>query len=87
MSTPLTPYNSGESKKQQVATMFNNVAGTYDFLNHFFSIGIDKLWRRKLVKLIGQNQPKIILDVATGTADFPDVAVLRHAGLVVTEIN
>lgn len=55
MSTPLTPYNSGESKKQQVATMFNNVAGTYDFLNHFFSIGIDKLWRRKLVKLIGQT--------------------------------
>ena len=70
MSTPLTPYNSGESKKQQVATMFNNVASTYDFLNHFFSIGIDKLWRRKLVGLIGQNQPKIILDVATGTADL-----------------
>lgn len=70
MGTPLTPYNTGESKKQQVATMFNNVAGTYDFLNHFFSVGIDKLWRRKLVKLIGKTHPKMILDVATGTADL-----------------
>lgn len=70
MGTPLTPYNSGESKKQQVATMFNNVAGTYDFLNHFFSLGIDKLWRKKLVKLIGESRPKRILDVATGTADL-----------------
>jgi demethylmenaquinone methyltransferase/2-methoxy-6-polyprenyl-1,4-benzoquinol methylase len=70
MGTPLTPYNTEESKKQQVANMFNNVAGTYDFLNHFFSMGIDKLWRRKLVKLIGRKQPKMILDVATGTADL-----------------
>ena len=70
MGTPLTPYNTSESKKQQVATMFNNVAGTYDFLNHFFSVGIDKLWRRKLVKLIGKTNPKMILDVATGTADL-----------------
>ncbi len=70
MGTPLTPYKTGESKKEQVATMFNNVAGTYDFLNHFFSLGIDKLWRRKLVKLIGSIQPKKILDVATGTADL-----------------
>lgn len=70
MGTPLTPYNTNESKKEQVATMFNNVAGTYDFLNHFFSLGIDKLWRRKLVKLIGKTHPKQILDVATGTADL-----------------
>jgi demethylmenaquinone methyltransferase/2-methoxy-6-polyprenyl-1,4-benzoquinol methylase len=70
MGTPITPYDTGESKKQQVATMFNNVAGTYDFLNHFFSLGIDKLWRRKLVKLIGATHPKFILDVATGTADL-----------------
>lgn len=70
MGTPLTPYNTTDSKKEQVATMFNNVAGTYDFLNHFFSLGIDKLWRRKLVKLIGKSKPKQILDVATGTADL-----------------
>ena len=70
MSAQVTPYNSGESKKQQVAAMFNNVAPTYDFLNHFFSLGIDKLWRKKLVGLIGKSNPKWILDVATGTADL-----------------
>ena len=70
MGTPLTPYNSNESKKQQIATMFNNVAGTYDFLNHFFSLGIDKLWRRKLISLLRKSNPKQILDVATGTADL-----------------
>lgn len=70
MGTPLTPYNTNESKKEQVATMFNNVAGTYDFLNHFFSLGIDKLWRRTLVKQLAKSNPKTILDVATGTADL-----------------
>lgn len=70
MSQPVTPYNSAESKKQQVAGMFNNIAGSYDFLNHFLSMGIDKLWRRKLVNLIRRENPKRILDVATGTADL-----------------
>src|SRR4051812_15928932 len=66
----ITPYNSSDSKKQQVAEMFNNVAGTYDFLNHFFSVGIDKVWRNQMVKMIGSSQPKLILDVATGTAEL-----------------
>lgn len=70
MKPVITPYQSDETKKQQVANMFNNVAGTYDFLNHFFSLGIDKLWRKKLVKLIAKENPKLILDVATGTGDL-----------------
>lgn len=70
MSKSITPYNSNDTKKEQVATMFNNVAGTYDFLNHFFSLGIDKLWRKKLIKLIQLENPSVILDVATGTADL-----------------
>jgi demethylmenaquinone methyltransferase/2-methoxy-6-polyprenyl-1,4-benzoquinol methylase len=78
MGTPLTPYKTKDSKKEQVATMFNNVAGTYDFLNHFFSLGIDKLWRRKLVKLIGLSNPKKILDVATGTADLAIAETKLH---------
>ena len=70
MKQIITPYESGESKKEQVANMFNNVAGTYDFLNHFFSLGIDKLWRKKLVRLIQKEQPLQLLDVATGTGDL-----------------
>ncbi len=61
---------SNLSKKEQVADMFNNIAGKYDFLNHFLSMGIDKGWRKKAIKEIGKVQPKQILDVATGTGDL-----------------
>ena len=43
------PYNSTKSKKEEVAEMFDNISGRYDFLNHFLSLGIDKIWRRKAV--------------------------------------
>ncbi len=63
------------SKKQQVRSMFNNIAHRYDFLNHFLSAGIDYSWRKKAIRLLGQNQPKTILDVATGTGDLAIEAV------------
>lgn len=58
------------SKKEQVADMFNNIAGKYDFLNHLLSLGIDKGWRKKAIKSIKAIAPKKILDVATGTGDL-----------------
>lgn len=61
---------SNLSKKEQVADMFNNIAGKYDFLNHFLSLGIDKGWRKKAIAEIAKVQPKTILDVATGTGDL-----------------
>lgn len=61
---------SNLSKKEQVADMFNNIAGKYDFLNHLLSMGIDKGWRKKAIKEIAKVQPKQILDVATGTGDL-----------------
>ena len=67
----VVPYKeSSESKKQQVAEMFNNISGNYDFLNHFLSLGIDILWRKKAIKMLKQDNPKQILDIATGTGDF-----------------
>ncbi|HKL03275.1 MAG TPA: bifunctional demethylmenaquinone methyltransferase/2-methoxy-6-polyprenyl-1,4-benzoquinol methylase UbiE [Cryomorphaceae bacterium] len=66
----ITPYNTEASKKEQVAAMFDNIAGKYDFLNHFFSVGIDKKWRKKAIKELALDEPKSILDVATGTGDF-----------------
>ena len=57
------------SKKLQVAKMFDNIAKSYDFLNHFLSFGMDFYWRKKAVSKL-TNNPKKILDVATGTADF-----------------
>ncbi len=60
---------SGLTKKQQVAEMFDNIAFRYDFLNRFLSGGIDIVWRRKAINQLSDLQPKKILDVATGTAD------------------
>ena len=65
------PYKNKESgKKQQVAEMFNNISHKYDFLNHFLSLGIDIIWRKKAIKYLKDDQPKLILDIATGTGDF-----------------
>ncbi len=61
---------SNLNKKAQVAEMFNNIAGKYDFLNHFLSMGIDKGWRKKAIAEAGAIKPSRILDVATGTADL-----------------
>lgn len=67
----VSPYqDSDKNKKQQVEQMFDNIAPKYDFLNHFLSLGIDKLWRKKAVRILKSYQPKLILDVATGTGDF-----------------
>ena len=63
------PYEADGSKKQQVSKMFDNIAKHYDFLNHFLSLGIDKIWRRKMIAELQDVQPQLILDVATGTGD------------------
>jgi len=66
----VTPYNSKEEKKEQVAQMFDNIANRYDLLNSILSLGIHKGWRKKCVELLRKKQPKRVLDVATGTGDF-----------------
>ena len=70
------PYPGVErDKKQQVSEMFNRIALSYDFLNHFLSAGIDRHWRKIAVKMLSASKPKTILDVATGTADFAIEAI------------
>ena len=56
-------------KKKQVKLMFDNIAGRYDFLNHFLSFGLDFYWRKKALKLTELNSHSILLDVACGTGD------------------
>lgn len=63
------PYNRA-GKKEEVEHMFDSIAPRYDFLNHFFSLGIDRIWRRKALRLALRDHPSSLLDVATGTADF-----------------
>jgi len=81
--TEVKPYNSEKSKKEEVAEMFNNISGKYDFLNHFLSLGIDKLWRKRAVKEMKAIQPKKILDIATGTGDFALASLKLHPEKVV----
>jgi demethylmenaquinone methyltransferase/2-methoxy-6-polyprenyl-1,4-benzoquinol methylase len=70
------PYNlANKSKKEEVAEMFDNISARYDFLNHFLSLGIDKIWRRKAIKQLKSIQPKKIIDIATGTGDFAIAAL------------
>lgn len=67
----VTPYkDSDHQKKQQVEQMFDNIAPKYDFLNHFLSLGIDKLWRKKAIRILSGYKSDYLLDVATGTGDF-----------------
>ena len=53
-----------------VTEMFDGIAESYDDLNHRLSFGIDRIWRRKTSRLVAQQHPLTILDVATGTADL-----------------
>jgi demethylmenaquinone methyltransferase/2-methoxy-6-polyprenyl-1,4-benzoquinol methylase len=71
MSKSITPYkNSNLGKKEQVTQMFDAISGTYDGLNRVISLGIDVKWRKNVVALIREKQPKTILDIATGTGDL-----------------
>ena len=71
MSKTIKPYKDSDlGKKEQVATMFNNISKNYDDLNRVISFGIDISWRKKVVKIISKNNPQQILDIATGTGDL-----------------
>lgn len=63
-------------EKKNVRSLFDSIANRYDLLNHLLSGGIDFYWRRTAVKHLNDIQPKRILDVATGTADFA-IATMR----------
>ena len=65
-----TVQNINNKASDTVSQMFDNIAWRYDFLNHFFSFYIDKLWRNKAVNELRGHNFVHILDVATGTADF-----------------
>jgi len=70
MST-VKPYSDSDlTKKEQVEQMFDNISGKYDELNHILSMGIDVGWRKKVVKIIKNQNPETVLDIATGTGDL-----------------
>ena len=70
MKEIVTPYNTAESKKKQVANMFDAIAHKYDFLNGLLSFGIHIYWRKRTIACLKAAHPKLILDIATGTGDL-----------------
>src|SRR3546814_14941490 len=89
-SHTVKPYKDTDAdKKQQVADMFNNISGTYDFLNHFMSLGIDIIWRKKAIRALKTSKPQRLLDVATGTGDFAleAIKILQPAKVIGVDIS
>ena len=83
--TKVTPYNNTETKKKQVTKMFDNIAGSYDFLNHTLSLGMDNIWRKIAIKKLN-NKPATILDIATGTGDFA-ISATKYTNATITGID
>ena len=84
----IKPYNDGE-KASQVEQMFDNIAPTYDTLNHRLSWDIDRGWRRKAIATLKAHAPQTVLDIATGTGDFAIMAaqMLRPQRLIGADIS
>ena len=83
--TKVTPYNNTETKKKQITKMFDNIAGSYDFLNHTLSFGMDNVWRKIAIKKLN-NKPATILDIATGTGDFA-ISASKYTNANITGID
>lgn len=79
----VTPYNTDAGKKREVEEMFDNIAPKYDLLNHVLSMKIDVLWRNNVVNWLLKDDPKIVLDVATGTGDLAIAVQKKTKGEVV----
>lgn len=73
----IKPYDDVGRKGEQVERMFDNIAHSYDLLNHTLSLGIDRRWRYAAIDALAPYSPQKILDVATGTGDFALLSALR----------
>lgn len=83
----VTPYSNEGSKRAQVERMFDAISPRYDLLNRLFSLGIDQGWRRKVVRMVGEEPVGHLLDVATGTADLAILASLKATKVTGADIS
>ncbi|MDC1012031.1 bifunctional demethylmenaquinone methyltransferase/2-methoxy-6-polyprenyl-1,4-benzoquinol methylase UbiE [Flavobacteriaceae bacterium] len=71
MKQPVKPnQNNPETKKKQITQMFNGISRSYDLLNRVITLGVDVIWRKRVVRLIQKNKHQVLLDIATGTGDL-----------------
>ena len=85
----MKPYNQQQSKKEQVEEMFDNIAPTYDKLNHIMSLNIDRMWRRRVVRIVKRSKPQRVMDIATGTGDLAIgmARSMRHLRIVGIDLS
>lgn len=85
----IIPYNGNGRKGEHVEQMFDNIAPTYDTLNHRLSWDIDKGWRQKAVNKLAAYHPQTMLDIATGTGDFAILSaqMLKPSSLIGADIS
>jgi demethylmenaquinone methyltransferase/2-methoxy-6-polyprenyl-1,4-benzoquinol methylase len=83
----VTPYSGDGSKREQVERMFDSISPRYDLLNRLFSLGIDQGWRRKVVRMVGEEPVDHLLDVATGTADLAILGSLKAKRVTGADIS
>lgn len=85
----IKPYEGQGDKGKLVEEMFDNIAPTYDTLNHRLSWDIDKGWRKKAIKQLAPFRPQKMLDIATGTGDFAILSaqMLHPLQLIGTDIS
>ncbi len=83
----VTPYSGEGSKREQVERMFDAISPKYDLLNRLFSMGIDQGWRRKVIRMVGEEPVDHLLDVATGTADLAILGSLKAKRVTGADIS
>ena len=84
MSKTVKPYkNSSKGKKEQVTQMFDTISKNYDGLNRVITFGIDVSWRKKVLKIVANTKPEIVLDVATGTGDLAILLAKSNAKKII----
>ena len=83
----MKPYNEEQSKKEQVEQMFDNIAPTYDRLNHVLSFNIDRLWRKRVMRIVRRQHPKVVMDIATGTGDLAIAMAKSIDGLCIKGVD
>lgn len=83
----IKPYSNNNNKKKQIKNMFDNISQTYDLLNTVLSFRMDYFWRKSVVKNLNNN-PKTILDIATGTADIAiSASKIKNAKITGVDIS
>ena len=73
----IKPYGEEGTKREQVEQMFDNIAHSYDTLNHTLSFGVDRMWRKSAIDYLQKKGGSSILDIATGTGDFAILAAQK----------